>query len=81
MSYTDLRDFEAEYTWVSDSGATVQIEKLGGGAVGREYSGTWRYIVTGPDGAEWGRGQDLTTGMPRGHHFVAKMAAEYFEEG
>lgn len=79
MSYTDLRDFEAEYTYVSDTGLTVQVEKLGGGTVGREYTGTWRYVVTDASGTELGRGQDLTTGMPHTHVWAARFAAEYFE--
>jgi hypothetical protein len=78
VSYTDLRDFEAEYTHVSDVyGVTVQVEKLGGGEVGREYAGKWRYIVTDTEsGAEVTRGQDFETGMPYTHERAAEEIAE-----
>lgn len=78
MSYTDLRDFFAEYQTVTDTGLTVQIEKMGGGTPGKAYTGTWRYIVTDARGIEVGRGQDLETGMPKTHAQAALLAAEYF---
>lgn len=67
MSYTDGRDFEPEYTCMVDNmRVVVEIEKLGGGTLGRAYEGTWRYRVTYPDGREV-FGQDLTTGTPKYH--------------
>lgn len=78
MSYTDLRDFAAEYTYQADSGLTVQVEKLGGGTVGEKYVGLWRYIVTDSKGAELGRGQDMESGLPHGHRSAARIVAEYF---
>ena len=79
MSYTDLRDFEAEYTHVDDYGRTYKIEKLGGGTVGESYAGTWRYIVTGEDGSELARGQDFETGMPHTHEEAARELATFFD--
>lgn len=78
MSYTDLRDFEAEFEMFTDGGLFVQVEKLGGGTVGREYSGTWRYVVSNADGVEIARAQDCETGMPHTHAWVADMIAGYF---
>lgn len=78
MSYTDLRDFTAEHTHTDDNGLTVQVEKLGGGTVGREYTGTWRYIATDSDGNEVARGQDCDTGMPHSHDHVAREIAAYY---
>lgn len=79
MSYTDLRDFEVEYETVTDAGFMVKVQKLGGGTVGREYAGTWRYIVTDAAGQELGRGQDLETGRPKTHAEVAEIVADFFE--
>lgn len=80
MSYTDMRDFEAEHTHESPDGLTVKVEKLGGGTVGSAYTGTWRYIVSGADGAEIGRGQDYTSGMPHTHVEAAEGIADFFTE-
>lgn len=76
MSYTDLRDFEPEYTYTASDGSTVQVEKLGGGMVGRKYAGTWRYILSDADGVELTRGQDYTVGMPHTHAWVAEDIRE-----
>lgn len=75
MSYTDLRDFAAEASFTFDVEGTdvkIEIEKLGGGTVGRAYDGTWRYIVTA-DGSEMTRGQDFTTGTPKTHQEAAAL--------
>lgn len=82
MSYTDLRDFEAEAVFTFDEAGfqtRVKIAAMGGGTVGRAYAGTWRYIVT-CDGIEVARGQDFTTGMPKTHAEAAEMIYEYFSE-
>ena len=75
MSYTDLRDFEPEYS-TTIAGLHIELEKLGGGTVGRAYEGTWRYVVTDADGAEW-QGQDATTGTPKTHAQVARILADF----
>lgn len=79
MSYTDLRDFNAEYTYRdADTGNVVKVEKLGGGTFGHAYTGTWRYTVRNFAGAEMGRGQDFHTGTPKTHAEVARELAEIF---
>lgn len=80
MSHTNLHDFEAEYTHEdANVGLRVQVEKRGGGTVGRTYQGNWRYIVTRlDDSTEVARGQDYTAGMPRSHAYVARELVEYF---
>lgn len=78
MSYTDLRDFEPEYTYTSDEGLCVQVEKLGGGTVGRKYAGTWRYVVSNANGAVVARAQDYTLQFPHSHKWVARDIADYF---
>lgn len=78
MSYTDLRDFEREYVTEID-GYTIEIEKLGGGTVGRECTGTWRYRVIDAGGDIVAKGQDCTTGTPHTHAYVAnEIIAKYF---
>jgi hypothetical protein len=78
MSYADLRDFEAEYETVTDEGLKIQIEKLGGGTLGKSYVGTWLYVVTGPDGVELERGMDFETNLPSTHEQAASVLAHYF---
>lgn len=81
MAYTDLRDFDPEYTTTIGE-LTVQIEKLGGGTFGKSYTNEdWRYLVTDADGNELGRGQDLHIGHPATHEQAAEVAAELFEQG
>jgi hypothetical protein len=80
MSNADLRDFEPEYTATVD-GLTIQIEKLGGGTLGRTYAGSWRYIATDATGTELGRGQDFTTGTPYTHAEAAELIADHFRDG
>lgn len=66
MSYTDLRDFSCEFSVPAGEGVVVQVEKLGGGTVGKSYDGDWRYIVT-RNGEEVSRGQDYRSGLPVTH--------------
>jgi hypothetical protein len=79
MSYTDLRDFHAEYS-IRIMGFTVNIEKLGGGTVGESYEGTWRYIVTDPGGQEVARGQDLRTGTPHTHRAAVIALVDFLAD-
>ncbi|MFF4529201.1 hypothetical protein ACFY1P_08000 [Streptomyces sp. NPDC001407] len=84
MSYTDLRDFHCEYRETFDGERdgkhatfTVEIEKLGGGTVGKKYAQeSWRYIAKHSDGEEIARGQDLYMGSPATHEDAAKCVFE-----
>jgi hypothetical protein len=81
MSYTDLRDFDPEYAATIED-HKIQIEKLGGGTLGRAYTGHWRYIVThAVSGDEIARGQDLYTGTPKTHPEVVRILAGLFTPG
>lgn len=82
MSYTDLRDFVAEYTYVTpDHYFTVQVEKSGGGTVGKAYTGMWRYIVTITEtGKEIARAQDFYSGTCMTHRGAAITILEIVEE-
>jgi hypothetical protein len=73
MSYTDLRNFSCEYSAIVGD-VTVQVEKLGGGTVGKAYTGVWRYIVTRSGGSEEiRRGQDVESGSPWTHAEAARF--------
>jgi hypothetical protein len=80
MSYTDLRDFEIEYSYVALDGRTIQLEKLGGGTIGQAYTGTWRYILLDAEGVEVTRGQDYETHIPHTHEEAAKDLADFFDQ-
>lgn len=81
MSYTDLRDFEADAVFTvsklnaGDPELTIAIEKLGGGTVGDAYEGIWRYVVTFA-GEVIRYGQDLHTGYPTTHEGAAVLLAD-----
>lgn len=50
---------------------SVEVSKVGGGTVGREYVGAWQYRAC-LNGVEVARGADFTSGMPMTHHRVAR---------
>jgi hypothetical protein len=82
MSYTDLRDFRPDVTFdvpqwnTDDPTLTIAIEKLGGGTVGKAYTGTWRYVVR-LAGTEIAKGQDLDSGTALTHEEAAHTLADF----
>lgn len=89
MSYSDLRDFDAEYIVRLADGETgyeywVEIEKLGGGTIGEMYVGIWRYMifhsVSDPDSLIV-KGQDLHSGTPINHLEAARSALDFYLAG
>lgn len=76
--YTDLRDFEAEVTfripklYRNDKDVYIHIEKSGGGTVGDEYTGTWRYVIDYDGTERIYCGQDFKTPMPYTHESAAR---------
>ncbi|MEU0159036.1 hypothetical protein ABZ154_09390 [Streptomyces sp. NPDC006261] len=85
MSYTDLRDFECEYREVftgehngEHEAFVVEIEKTGGGTVGRQYTGeTWRFIARFSGGREIDRAHDLFIPGPTTHVQAAKVVFDW----
>lgn len=75
MYYTDMRDFEPEYTTEID-GLTVEISKVGGGTVGEQYEGRWIYHVTRGDKIIM-FGNDLYTGTPKTHAQAAQLVYDF----
>ncbi len=83
MSYTDMRDFTAEFTTKITEGGdtfTVEIEKAGGGTVGRKYDGTWWYRVLDSDGTVVTSGMDLETRTAVTHGGAAKILWGFLSE-
>lgn len=58
----------------------VAVSKVGGGTVGRKYTGDWVYEIR--RGSHTGRvlmhGRDLHTGTPKTHAEAAKLAARMY---
>lgn len=78
MSYTDGRDFEPEYTAMVDNmRVVIEVEKLGGGTLGRAYAGTWRYRVTYRESGAEIFGQDLHTGTPKYHSQIPGIVWDF----
>lgn len=68
----------AEYTTHID-GLRVQVDKVGGGTPGKTYEGAWS--VTVESGPVYVYDNDeLTTGTPKTHAQVARMAADFASE-
>lgn len=65
----------AEYITTID-GLRVQVDKVGGGTVGRSYEGRWSVTVeNGPIYVY--DNDDFTTGTPKMHAEVARIAADF----
>lgn len=57
---------------------SVCISKSGGGTIGKFYTGGWSYRITG--GGVWIEGEDLITGTPRTHTYVAALVPTFFHD-
>ena len=62
---------EAEYV-TGSCGTRVEVSKMGGGTVGREYVGRWIYAVYDVLGELVASGDDYITNMPHTHRWVAR---------
>ncbi len=77
MAYNaNASNFEAEYTaTIHSTGHQVRVEKVGGGTVGRTYSGAWSFEIDDPQGTLIASGYGtLITGLPNTHSQVATLA-------
>lgn len=68
---------EPEYA-AGSCGARVEVSKMGGGTVGKEYTGRWHYAVFDVLGALVASGDDYITGRPHTHRWVARDIAALF---
>lgn len=65
----------SEYTTII-GGLKIDVDKDGGGTIGRSYEGDW--TVTVVNGPEYVYDNDtLHTGTPKTHAQVARLAAEF----
>jgi len=71
--------FEPEYMMVTD-GVRVEVEKVGGGTVGRAYEGTWRYYAH-EDSVLLGCGNDFYSRTPLTHREAARAVLDFLESG
>lgn len=83
MSYTDLRDFCPEVIYpvgplyeTGTSPIQIEIEKLGGGTLGKAYTGRWRWQVRVSD-VVTEYGQDLDIPTPHTHLQAAIALADF----
>lgn len=65
----------AEYVY-DDGRQEVEVEKAGGGTVGRAYDGTWT-IRYRKRGEAFGQPLDARTGTPKTHAEVALIALDF----
>lgn len=73
-------EFVPEYA-VTRGGLRAEVEKTGGGTVGREYDGYWRYVVRYADDGELVTcGIDFHSGTPITHYVAACRVLEMAEE-
>lgn len=68
---------EVEYA-AGSCGTRVEVSKVGGGTVGREYTGRWFYAVYDVLGTLVASGDDYVTGMPHTHRWVARDIASIY---
>ena len=66
-----------EYSTIND-GLYIEVDKVGGGTVGRRYEGDWQ--VTAKDGDTVILYDVISTGTPKSHAEVAQMAPEFIED-
>lgn len=71
--------FDPEYIMVTD-GVRVEVEKVGGGTVGKAYAGDWRYAAH-EDSCLLGCGIDFYSGLPMTHRQAAQAILDHLESG
>lgn len=64
-----------EYETVTHDGATVLVSKVGGGTIGRYYSGAWHYSYSRRDRHE--EGSNLILGTPHDHAGAASVVVHH----
>lgn len=74
-SHPGDRAEDHEFELELDPETFVRISKVGGGTVGREYSGYWHYTIV-MAGAVSDRGSNLYTGSPHTHEAAAFLIWE-----
>lgn len=57
-------------------GLSVSVDKVGGGTVGRDYTGMWMITVKNGDAFVYNNDM-MSTSIPRSHEDVAAIAADF----
>lgn len=78
---SDTATAESAAEWSGEFRTTVgehvvSVAKVGGGTVGREYTGNWSYVVATVSGEILAKGSDLYTGTLHMHWEAARTALE-----
>jgi hypothetical protein len=76
MVYPDMRGFTSEFTYVAES-RKVEVEKLGGGVLGKTYEGKWRYKVYDLKGELLAEGRDMYSERPVSHREMALAVLDF----
>lgn len=67
----------AEYTTIVD-GNVIRVSKVGGGTIGRKYSGDWEVTITRD--ATMVLDDIITTGVPMNHTDVAYLSLDFADD-
>lgn len=78
MANFSTKEFNIE-DYYEENGLRIEIEKVGGGTLGRKYTGNWIYRVL-LDNVEQTRGSDYVTNTETGHHDVCLDLYNYFDK-
>lgn len=70
-------DLVESTTLISDD-RVVEVYKVGGGTLGRHYTGMWGYYLA-RRGEQLAAGSDLYTGTPADHAAVAQLVLDIFD--
>jgi len=73
-----MEDFEFQMTFFDICGdeATISVLKMGGGAVGKKYEGSWKVQIDGPYGVT--DVMDVRNGFARSHFDVAVQSYDFY---
>lgn len=81
QNLTVLREDEPEYEWAGRPIGThvmVEISKVGGGTVGRRYTGRWSYRAT-QNGKVVAEGEDMNSPRVLTHEEAARRCWEFLD--
>lgn len=79
MSFTFDESIAPEYVG-GTCAYRIEVSKVGGGTVGKEYAGAWQYQVL-RHGKVILKGANLETGTPHTHRWVARHLRDCYVDG
>lgn len=85
LEMMDARGFEYVEVFENEYGyrVSVYVAKVGGGTLGKRYTGYWRYLVVahGAHGGVLMEGEDLFTDLAQSHVEAAETVYEFYSDG